>query len=143
MIEKKAECLFSKKIKGDTILQLKNGKLLFYYIRVKYGIKIYNEKSFRQLVSINLFKQMKEFEKDKNIKKEVYKSKDDEKDDEDEENDEAKDDIRKMLLSFKFRRKYIYSPGKNYNKNSIKELRNGIIIIGRNNYLFELKLEDL
>ena len=41
-----------------------------------------------------------------------------------------------------FRKEYIYSPRKNYNKNSIKELRNGIIIIGRNNYLFELKLED-
>ena len=44
MIEKKAECLFSKKIKGDTILQLKNGGLLFYLIRIKYGIRIYNEK---------------------------------------------------------------------------------------------------
>ena len=76
--------------------------------------------------------------------KDVYKPRDDEKDDEDEENEEdAKDEIRKRLLLLNFRKEYIYSPGKNYNKNSIKELRNGIIIIGRNNYLFELKLEDL
>ena len=144
MIEKKVECLFSKKIKGDTILQLKNGRLLFYFIRVKYGIRIYNEKSFRQIASINLSKQMEKFEKNKNKEIEVDKSIDKEKDDSDDDEDikEIRVKNRKLKLFFKFSKKYIYNPEGNCNKNSVKELSNGKIIIGRDKYLFELKLED-
>ena len=33
METKEAQCLFSKYIKGDSLLQLKNGKIIFYYFR--------------------------------------------------------------------------------------------------------------
>ena len=95
MIKNEAEFLFSKKIKGDTILQLKNGRLLFYSLRKKYMIEIYNEKSFQKIFSIYLFIR---------------------------ELDDVEDE--------------------NKNKNSIKELNNGAILIGRDNRLVELILKD-
>ena len=94
MIKHEAECLFSTEIIGDTILQLKSGRLLFYSLRSEYKMEIYNEKTFQKILSIDL------------------------------------------IIGD------LYEEDENKNKNSIKELNNGAIIIGRDNYLVELILKD-
>ena len=130
---KEAQIIFSKTVNGDSILQLKDGSLLFYYFRSKYGISIYNEKSFQKIFAINILKAIKKYEND-NVIGEDGKSKEEQdsngQDDEDEE-------------EYFERRRFMYEDSEDTKrKNSIKELSNGVILIGRDNYLIELKLKE-
>ena len=135
MTIKEIECLFTSKVKGDSLLQLKDGRLLFYYFRTKYRIKIYNEKSFQKILAINLFKAIYEYEKEKGNIKEDGKSikKEELKDEEDE--------IMELRYSERIRYVY-YDKEESKSKNSIKELSNGIILIGRDYYLIELNIKE-
>ena len=56
MEQKELQIMFSEEIYGDILLQLKDGKIIFYYFRGEGNIYIYNEKSFQKLFEINLYK---------------------------------------------------------------------------------------
>ena len=59
-----------EKVKGRSMIQLMDGKIMIYSSRESYKIFIYNEKTFQQLYNINLLKQIEEFKERKdNIKK--------------------------------------------------------------------------
>ena len=103
-MEKQAENIFCENIHGDSLIQLKDGRLLFYYFREGDNIYIYDSKSFRELFKIYLDKPKDDLEKENKSKDKENRNK-----------------------------RYYY-----LNKNSIKELDNGIILIGSDNYLFEL-----
>ena len=120
------------------MLQLKNGNLLFYYIRSKYTVSIYNEKTFQKIMSFNIYNLINKKEnvddkskesKDSKDKKYVYK-----------ENRKREEMLKKILLKSKRRFLNEYEKDKK-RKNCIKELSSGIILIGRDNYLLELKLK--
>ena len=51
---KEAEYLFSTDYKGDHIMQLKDGKILMYYLYGNYIINVYNEKTFHKLYEIDI-----------------------------------------------------------------------------------------
>ena len=130
---KEAQIIFSKTVNGDSILQLKDGSLLFYYFRSKYGISIYNEKSFQKIFAINILKAIKKYEND-NVIGEDGKSKE-----EQDSNDQDDEDEEEYFE----RRRFMYEDSEDTKrKNSIKELSNGVILIGRDNYLIELKLKE-
>ena len=93
-----AQFLFQAKIDGNSLIQLKDGKLLLFYFQEFYLINIYNEKTFQKIFEIDFYESISEYEKEQ-------------------------------------LNKY------NKNKNSIKELSNGLILIGRNNYLIELNIK--
>ena len=69
MIKKEVQFTMKSEIEADTIIQLKDGRLLFYYFREYYSIYIYNEKTFEQLFEIDLknlkYELMKKFKEDK------------------------------------------------------------------------------
>ena len=130
---KEAQIIFLKTVNGDSILQLKDGSLLFYYFRSKYGISIYNEKSFQKIFAINILKAIKKYEND-NVIGEDGKSKE-----EQDSNDQEDEDEEEYFE----RRRFMYEDSEDTKrKNSIKELSNGVILIGRDNYLIELKLKE-
>ena len=130
---KEAQIIFSKTVNGDSILQLKDGSLLFYYFRSKYGISTYNEKSFQKIFAINILKAIKKYEND-NVIGEDGKSKE-----EQDSNDQEDEDEEEYFE----RRRFMYEDSEDTKrKNSIKELSNGVILIGRDNYLIELKLKE-
>ena len=112
MIRKRAQNLFTRDINGDSIIQLSNGKLIFYYFRKKYNIYIYNDKTFEKIYEIDLQEIITRYEKQIN-------------------NDKIKEN---NLIKFK---RIIHNIR---NKNNIKELDNDILLIGRDNYLIEIKL---
>ena len=87
MTMKEAQIIFSKTVNGDSILQLKDGSLLFYYFRSKYGISIYNEKSFQKIFAINILKAIKKYEND-NVIGEDGKSKEEQDSNDQEDEDE-------------------------------------------------------
>ena len=118
-MKKKAQLICKREINGNSIIQLKDGKLLFYYFNKFYDIYIYNEKTFQKLFEINFYKFIYEFENEK--EKNEDKLKDKEEDNFDEDNYHSKE-------------------YQNPNKNSIIELNKNRILIGRNNYLIELNL---
>ena len=120
MIQKEVQLVLTEKIKGDSIIQLKDGKLIFYYYREDYNIYIYHEKTFQLLFEINLKYLIYKFGRD--IEKNNNKL----------ENKE----IEKENFLLLFENKY----DETRNKNSIKELDNGLILIARNKYLIELNL---
>ena len=119
---KKAQLILKRSIRGDSIIQLKDGKILTYYFREFYDIYIYHEKTFENILELDLYKPIYEYEKEKEKNENKLKDKN-------ENNIVNKNDY--------FRYKYIE---RSKNKNSIKELYNGIILIGINNYLIELNL---
>ena len=115
---KEIQNLFKKSKEGDSIIQLKSGKIVSYFLRDNYNIYIYNEKTFQKLYDINLENLIDKYEKEKR-----------------DINDENEDDfysIGKIIKSIQ---------GKKY-KNSIKEIDNNIILIGREYYLIEFNLYD-
>ena len=127
MIKKEVQFTMKSEIEADTIIQLKDGRLLFYYFREYYSIYIYNEKTFEQLFEIDL----------KNLKYEfMIKLKEDEEKNSNKlkNNEEGKEKMEKddYIIDNKYNEKK--------NKNSIKELDNGLILIGRDKYLIELNL---
>jgi len=125
MIKKEAQLILKERIKGDTIIQLKDGKLIFYYYKENYNIWIYNEKTFQLLFEININSLMYEFEIDNG--KNNIKLKNREK-----ELKIIKEDDSHILIDNYY--------NETRNKNSIKELHNGLILIARDKYLIELNL---
>ena len=121
-MRKKAQLILKRKIRGDSIIQLKDGKILTYYFREYYDIYIYHEKTFENILELDLYKPIYEYEKEKEKNENKLKDKK-------EDNIVNKNDY--------FRYKY---GGRSKNKISIKELYNGTILIGINNYLIELNL---
>ena len=106
METKEAECLFSIIYKGDSVIQLRNGKLIFYYFKRDYVFYIYNEKTFQNLIEINIKELIKKYKNKKDISS---------------NSDQG----------------YFKSTN---NKNSIKELHDGLLLIGRDNILIQLKI---
>ena len=112
MGEKEFQFLFSKKIDGDSIIQLKDGKILFYHFRFFYNISIYNEKTFQKLYEINLIEFIKKYEEEKKKKENLNN-----------------EEYKRNNWEYDFCR----------NKVSIKEINNESILIGFKEYLIELK----
>ena len=104
MEEKKIQLLFKKIINGNSIITLKDGKIIFFSFRNSHNFDIYDEKTFKRLFQINLYEIILQYE-----------------------NENKKD---KNIFNF-----YLY-----YNKNSIKELKSGLILVGLDKFLFQLKL---
>ena len=63
---KEAEYLFSTDYKGDHIMQLKDGKILMFYLYGNYIINVYNEKTFHKLYEIDINFIIQQFEKENN-----------------------------------------------------------------------------
>ena len=105
-----AETLFVKNIRADSILELKEGKILFYSFRGCSYINVYKEKTFQKLYEIDLKNIAKKFEKKSN------------------EQNKEKDEY------------YYFSS--NEENISIKEVNEGLILIGFKRYLIEIKLND-
>ena len=61
--------LFMWHIYFNSVIQLKNGRILFYNFKDYDYIHIYNEKTFQKILDINIYKPIKEYE----IKKEKEK----------------------------------------------------------------------
>ena len=112
MESKEFQFIFTKKINGDSIIQLKDGKILFYHFRFFYNISIYNEKTFQKLYEIDLIEFIKKHEERKKKKENL---------------NNAEDETNKWKYEFCS------------NKVSIKEVNNNLILIGLNEYLIELK----
>ena len=112
--------LFSQQIKANSIIQLKNGRILFYYFLDEHYICIYNETTFQKILEIDLYKPIEEYEI-KNQENELNSSKDNYK------------DFHHYLRT--------NSPEEKF-KNYIKELNNGLILIGYFKYLIELNLQE-
>ena len=53
MKDKESEYIFSKEIKGDSLIQLKDGKLLFYHFIGNPCIYTLNEKIFHKIMEID------------------------------------------------------------------------------------------
>ena len=62
---KELQFLFKGRIDSDSIIQLKDGKLLSYYFEGLYYIYIYNEKTFQKLFEIDFDETISEYEKEK------------------------------------------------------------------------------
>ena len=128
MEEKEVEFLFTKKyIDANSILQLKDGKLLFYDSIGGYNIILYNQKTFQKLFVLDIDELIKKLEEMPKVEF------DEEEDDEDDDDDD--DDDMKFWKKFRWSRRYSRNYG---DKINIKELDNGLILIGYNKYLIEL-----
>jgi len=125
MLKKEAQFIFEKKFDGNNIIQLKDGKIISYHPFKDYNFNVYNEKSFQKVYEIYLKKYIYEYE----IMNQYNKEKMGEK----KENKEGNVEY------------FFYNKGptnEQREKNSIKELKKDLIIIGRSNYLFEIKLYE-
>ena len=121
MEEKEVEFLFTKKyIDVNSILQLKDGKLLFYDSIGGYNIILYNQKTFQKLFVLDIDELIKKLEEMPKV--EFYEEEDD-------------DDDMKFWKKCRWSRRYSRNYG---DKINIKELDNGLILIGYNKYLIEL-----
>ena len=120
MIKKEVQFNMKAKIEANTIIQLKDGRLLFYYFREIYKIYIYNEKTFEQLFEIDLqnlkYEFMNKFEGDNEKNSNKLKN-------QEESNAKIEKDDN-IFNKYNVKR----------NKNSFKELDNGLILIGRDKY---------
>ena len=68
MEEKEVEFIFTKKYsRGYSILQLKDGKLLFYESIGGFSILLYSQKTFRQLYKLNIDELIVKFEEMPNV----------------------------------------------------------------------------
>ena len=54
--------LFMQDIDFDSVIQLKNGRLLFYDFKDYDNIYIYNEKTFQKILDIDIYEPIKEYE---------------------------------------------------------------------------------
>ena len=119
MKEREIQFLFNFQIPCNNMIQLRDGKLLFYYTKGLSDIYICNEKTFQILYAINMHKIFNSFKKEKfkaKNKKEVYNF-------ENEKNDDNNYFLNKFTDC----------------KNCIKELKNDLILIGINKYLIKPK----
>ena len=64
--EESTKCLESKDINGDSLLQIKDGRILAYFFRNNRHLTIYDEKSLNEIFNIDL---QKSIEKEKMMKK--------------------------------------------------------------------------
>ena len=127
MKKKGLQFTMSTKIEADTVIQLKNGKLLLYYFREDNNIYVYNEKTFDKLYKIDLKTLKYEFMvKFKGGQEKISNNL--------KNNEEGKEDDLELLFDSKY--------NESRNKNSIKELDNGLILIARNKYLIEFNLHE-
>ena len=96
---KVAEVMFSNEVSGDSLIQLKDGKLIFYYFRENSFLQIYNDKTLQKIKKINLFKPINKYQKEKEKGKDI---KDDKlgKELEDEKEKEKKRMMMKILIIF-------------------------------------------
>ena len=62
METKEFQFLFTKIINNNSLIQLKNGKILFYHFMFYYNIYIYNEKTFQKLYEINILELITKYE---------------------------------------------------------------------------------
>ena len=118
---KEFQILFTKKIKGDSLIQLKDGKILFYHLNLYNNIYIYNEKTFQKLYEINIIKHIKQYEEEKEKAKNINLY-----------NNFDYEELEGDYWEYYFSR----------NVASIKEMDDGLILIGYNKYLIELKIND-
>ena len=119
MEEKEVEILFKKEhLKNNSIFQIKDGNLIFYYFIGGCKIVLYSQKTFQKLYELDMDELIINLE-------EKGKEEFDEEEDEDEETE------HKFYFSKKYSRNY-------KDKISIIELDNGLILIGYNKYLIEL-----
>ena len=94
MENEKFQTIFSKDIDGDSLLQLKNGKLLFYDFKGEDDIYIYNEKSFQELFKINInidLNESKEEDLNEPLENKIEKNKIEEEESSDESKDKTKE----------------------------------------------------
>ena len=114
METKEFQILFNKKIYSDSIIQLKDGKILLYTFHPYCNIYILNEKTFQKLYEINLLELVKKYEEENknndNLNNKEYKY------DDEEDYYHYEDTVK------------------------IKEKNDGLILIGFNKYLIELKI---
>ena len=122
MEKKEAQLLCSSTVEGDSLIQLKDGRILFYNFREEYNFSLYNEKTFQKILEIDLYDLINKYEKEKLENK-----------GKDEEKDNSNEDEIDSYQSGKYRG---YNNDNKY-KNSLKELYNGSVLVGRNNYLIE------
>ena len=116
--------LVSKKINGDTLLQIKDGRILSYYFRNDIELTLYDHKSFNEIFNIKLFELIENSEK----KAETNEKNDDDDDDEDDE-----DGYWKSSLKYKRRLS---------EKCTVKEISDDSLLVGATQYLIELKLHE-
>ena len=118
--EESTKCLESKDINGDSLLQIKDGRILAYFFRNNRHLTIYDEKSLNEIFNIDL---QKSIEKEKMMKKmeslEVIEG-------------------NSKYKWLKWNREEIPI----YQKCTVKELSNGLILVGASQYLIELKLYE-
>ena len=127
--EAEAQCQWSVPVNGDSLIQLKDGRILFYYFRQNYRFSLYNEKTFNKIFEIDLYEIMEKYQKEKLENKEKNK----------EEKDNINEDDEDLFYgSIKYND---YSEYNEY-KNGIKELDNGSVLVGRNNYLIEFNFHE-
>ena len=123
MKEDEVEILFEKKyISANSILQLKDGKLLFFFSNGGNNIIFYSQKTFQKIYELELDKLIKKLEEDEKI-----------------EFDEEEDDDKKPLNRFRFFRKFSGNFG---GQIIIKETKNDLILIGFNKYLIEFNAHE-
>ena len=114
MEEKWFQFLFSGKINGNSLIQLKDGKILFYHFQYYSNIYIHNEKTFKKLFEIDLIDLLNKYEEEKRK--------------DENSNDDVEEEENKIL-------RYHYSK----NTVNVKEINDGLILIGFIKYIFELK----
>ena len=125
MAEINTQFLFKNSYEIENLIQLKNGKLLLYNnVKNNNNINIYHEKTFQQILNFDLL----EF-----LKKETKENEKKLQDLMDTENNEF--DYFDFTVSFHFSFHNIY-------QKTIKELNNGIILIGADENLIELNLNS-
>ena len=67
------ELLFSKEKRGNSLLQLKYGKIIFYNLIGYYQIYIFDDKTYKKLFEINMLEFIKKYEKENKDDKSLLK----------------------------------------------------------------------
>ena len=115
MEKKESENLFSMKVEGNSLIQPKNGNLLIYSFNHHYNFNVYNKKTFHKILQIDLYE---------NFFKEKGKE---------EKNKNEKENNKHFIDYYnKYR----------FNKLSIKEIEDNLLLIGNMTFLIEVKLYE-
>ena len=68
------ELIFSKEESGNSLFQLKNGKIIFYNLLGNYKIYIFDDKTYKVLYKINMLEFINKYEKENNDDKSLIKN---------------------------------------------------------------------
>ena len=68
------ELIFSKEESGNSLFQLKNGKIIFYNLLENYKIYIFDDKTYKTLFTINMFEFIKKYEQENNDDKSLIQN---------------------------------------------------------------------